>query len=189
MARQAAAQITTDHETIRQWVEERGGYPATVKRTSRGEEPGILRIDYPGYSGEQSLQRISWDKFFEKFDAQDLAFTYQTGSSRFSKLIKRETAASTGGRKGASAAKPTARARATRGTRSTGKGRAATSATARSTTGTRAAKPGRPSEKSRAGARTSNGNGRSGGGRKTATTTGRSGPNGRKSRASSSPRP
>ena len=59
------AKVTTDHEEIRKWVEERGGHPARVKGTERGESAGLLRIDYPGYSGEQRLEEITWDEFFE----------------------------------------------------------------------------------------------------------------------------
>lgn len=86
---------TTDHAEIRRWVEERGGYPATVIGTERNnDEAGVLRIDYPGYSGEGRLERISWDEFFDKFDQANLAFLYQDetkggGPSRFSKLIRR----------------------------------------------------------------------------------------------------
>ncbi|MHB9029801.1 MAG: hypothetical protein ACYC9O_13625 [Candidatus Latescibacterota bacterium] len=89
------SQITTDHETIRKWVEKRGGHPATVKGTPRkGEHAGLLRIDFPGYSGEDKLERITWEEFFEKFEESNLAFTYQeeTASgeqSRFSKLVSR----------------------------------------------------------------------------------------------------
>jgi len=72
-------------------VESRGGYPATVSGTEkRGEEAGILRIDYPGYSGEGTLERISWEDFFDKFDEEGLAFLYQDKKgSRFSKLVSR----------------------------------------------------------------------------------------------------
>lgn len=89
------AQMTTDHDEIRRWVEERGGYPATVIGTGEdGEEAGVLRIDYPGYSGQGTLERISWDEFFQKFDEADLVFLYQEetkkgGPSRFSKLAAR----------------------------------------------------------------------------------------------------
>jgi hypothetical protein len=96
MPRQSMTQgkTTTDHDVIRRWVEARGGTPATVKRTARGGEAGILRIDYPGYSGKESLTPIEWDEFFEKFDENQLAFVYQDeraggGESRFSKFIKR----------------------------------------------------------------------------------------------------
>ena len=59
------AKTTTDHKKIRQWVEERGGHPARVKGTEDKQgEGGLLRIDYKGYSGENSLEEISWDEFY-----------------------------------------------------------------------------------------------------------------------------
>jgi hypothetical protein len=85
---------TTDHEEIQRWVEERGGHPASVKGTARGDEAaGLLRIDYPGYSGEDSLREISWEEFFQKFEESNLAFLYQDNAEankgRFSKLVDR----------------------------------------------------------------------------------------------------
>jgi hypothetical protein len=85
--------VTTDHEEIRRWVEERGGNPAVVKGTeSRGS--ALLRIDYPGFSGEGKLEPVEWEEFFEIFDENNLAFLYQDrtadgGESRFSKFIDR----------------------------------------------------------------------------------------------------
>ena len=71
-------------------LEERGGFPASVKGTGDGNDPGLLRIDYPGFSGEEKLQKISWEEFFAKFDSENLAFLYQDEpDSRFSKLIDR----------------------------------------------------------------------------------------------------
>ncbi|PSL22869.1 hypothetical protein [Dyadobacter jiangsuensis] len=84
---------TCDHDTIRAWVEKRGGVPSVVKGTGKKNEgDGILRIDFPGYSGEDSLQEISWDEFFEKFDESNLEFLYQEKTadgkeSRFNKFI------------------------------------------------------------------------------------------------------
>jgi len=88
---------TTDHNKIKTWVKERGGRPAAVKGTSRGNDPGILRIDFPGYSGEDTLEPITWEQFFEKFEREQLAFLYQEETkdgeeSRFSKLTNREEA-------------------------------------------------------------------------------------------------
>lgn len=91
----AQAETTIDHEKIRQWVEARGGKPATVRSTPpEEEEAGILRIDFPGYSGEGSLEELDWEAFFDKFDQSDLAFLYQEqtesgGQSRFFKFIRR----------------------------------------------------------------------------------------------------
>lgn len=92
-----SASVTTDHEEIRRWVEDRGGSPACVKGTGGKGDVGMLRIDFPGYSGEDSLQAIDWDAWFEAFDANDLAFLHQdeTASgepSRFNKLVARDTA-------------------------------------------------------------------------------------------------
>lgn len=92
----AESNVTTDHEEIQGWVEERGGKPATVKRTGDHEDPGILRIDFPGYSGEDSLEEISWEEFFEKFEEKKLAFLYQDETadgkqSRFNKLVSRDS--------------------------------------------------------------------------------------------------
>ena len=58
----------------------------------------MLRIDFPGYA-EGSLEDISWDAFFEKFDAKRLAMLYQDETSdgqqsRFCKFVSRETAES-----------------------------------------------------------------------------------------------
>jgi hypothetical protein len=94
-----SSKTTTDHEEIKQWVEERGGNPAIVKGTEKGGS-ALLRIDYPGYSGEDTLEEISWDEFFEMFDENNLAFLYQEetqdgGESRFSKFVSRDNAEDT----------------------------------------------------------------------------------------------
>jgi hypothetical protein len=86
-----SAQTTTDHQTIRRWVDERGGRPARVKGTEGRNDPGLLRVDYPGFSGEDSLEEISWDEWFDGFDQHKLAFLHEDEKdSRFSKLISRE---------------------------------------------------------------------------------------------------
>ena len=90
------SQITTDHEKIRQWVENRKGRPATVKGTPRKKEKaGILRIDYPQDGSDTHLEEISWDDFFEKFEESQLAFLYQEFTndrkmSHFSRFIRRK---------------------------------------------------------------------------------------------------
>ena len=89
-----AAKATMDHEEIRKWVEERGGHPAAVKGTGTEEEAGLIRIDFPGYSGA-NLEPISWEEWFEKFEDKKLAFLHQDEKngheSRFFKLVSRES--------------------------------------------------------------------------------------------------
>lgn len=85
-----SATATIDHDTIQNWVEKQGGCPAHVKSTGKQDDPGILRIDFPGFSGQQSLEKISWDQFFEWFDENELALLYED-DSRFNKLVSRET--------------------------------------------------------------------------------------------------
>lgn len=88
------SKTTTDHATIRQWVEERNGQPATVEGTGDGDEPGILRIDFPEGEADPQLATIEWDDFFEKFDESGLAFLYQDQTadgelSRFCKFVNK----------------------------------------------------------------------------------------------------
>jgi hypothetical protein len=87
----------TDHEQIRRWAEQRGAKPAAVKRTHSDEDVGIIRLDFPGYSGEGTLEEIGWDEFFEKFEEGQLALVVQEKTadgkqSNFNKLVRREGA-------------------------------------------------------------------------------------------------
>lgn len=109
----AAAKATTDHELIKQWVEDHGGKPAGVRGTGGQADPGILRIELPGDGPDESLQPISWDEFFEAFEENELAFLFQADNpeSRFNKFVKRENItreqwvdSKTHGRKGSSRA-------------------------------------------------------------------------------------
>ena len=86
----AESKTTTDHEEIKSWVEARGGTP------SRVEDTNLLRIDYPGFSGEGKLEPLEWNEFFRIFDENNLAFLYQEktkdgGESRFSKFVVRDS--------------------------------------------------------------------------------------------------
>ena len=91
----ASAKTTTDHATIRKWVERHGGKPARVADTARRGEGGVLRIDFdePGGGDDDRLEAIAWDAFFEIFDDSDLAFLHSDdGDSRFNKFVAREDA-------------------------------------------------------------------------------------------------
>ena len=93
----AQANVTTDHDEIRRWAEARDAQPACVKGTGNKGDIGMLRLDFPGYGGEESLQHIGWDEWFDKFDARKLALLYQQqtaggAQSNFNKLVSRATA-------------------------------------------------------------------------------------------------
>ena len=87
------SQKTTDHDQIKSWVEERDGHPATVSDTKSGDEPGMIRIEFPNGDSD-GLEKISWEAFFDKFEESNLAFLYQEKTSngeksRFCKLVNR----------------------------------------------------------------------------------------------------
>ncbi|GAB3651055.1 hypothetical protein [Glycomyces tarimensis] len=74
--REGRSLVTTNHEVIRGWAEDRGAAPATVPGTEHDGRPGVLRFDFPGYGGDD-LEEISWDEWFTTFDERGLNFLYQ----------------------------------------------------------------------------------------------------------------
>ncbi|WP_331376634.1 hypothetical protein [Sinorhizobium chiapasense] len=85
----SASSTTIDHDTIRNWAEARDGQPARVKGATDG---GVLRIDFG--TPEDTLEKISWEEFFEIFEKNNLAFLHQDltedgQTSRFCKFIHR----------------------------------------------------------------------------------------------------
>ena len=58
------SRVLTDREEIRRWAEERNARPAAVAATESGDDPGIIRLDFPGYSGQGSLEEIEWNDWF-----------------------------------------------------------------------------------------------------------------------------
>jgi Rho termination factor, N-terminal domain len=73
--REGRSLATTHHEVIKQWAEERGGTPATVDGTEHGDHLGVLRLDFGGDS--ENLRQVSWEEWFDTFDARRLNFIYQ----------------------------------------------------------------------------------------------------------------
>jgi hypothetical protein len=63
-----SARTTTNHKTIRKWVERHKGHPALVRT---GKSGGVLRID---------------------FDESEVAFLHGEGDSRFNKFVENESA-------------------------------------------------------------------------------------------------
>ena len=62
-------------------------------RAPSDDDPGILRIDFPGGAGDERLEPTDWDAWFEKFDQSSLAFLYQEqktdgSDSTFFKLVR-----------------------------------------------------------------------------------------------------
>ena len=55
----------------------------------------MIRLDFPGFSGEPSLQAISWEEWFDGFEKNHLALVYQEKTrsgqkSNFNKLVSRK---------------------------------------------------------------------------------------------------
>jgi hypothetical protein len=85
---------THNHQTIREWAEQRGGVPARVMGTEINGDAGILRIHFPKFSKNEELQEISWEDFFNDFEKDRLDFLYQDHKtngeqSTFYKLVTR----------------------------------------------------------------------------------------------------
>lgn len=74
--REGRSLVTTDHDVIRQWADARDAKPATVPGTEHDGHLGVLRLDFPGYGGDD-LRSVSWDEWFRTFDARNLNFIYQ----------------------------------------------------------------------------------------------------------------
>ena len=57
----------------------------------------MIRIDFPDFSGGESLERIEWDEWFQQFDESKLAFLYRDirhkdgELDRFNKLVSRNS--------------------------------------------------------------------------------------------------
>jgi hypothetical protein len=96
MASDSDTRATTDHDEIRRWAEEHDGVPATARGTSDAGGPGVLTLDIEGYgAGEDQLEHIDWDAWFDKFEESELAFLYQAQKasgedSTFFKLVSRD---------------------------------------------------------------------------------------------------
>ncbi len=87
---------TTDHDEIRQWVEQHDGKPVSVRGTGDDADAGVLRFDFPGGTGDDAFEELSWEDWFEKFDQNGLALLYQQqkadgSDSTFFRLVSRDS--------------------------------------------------------------------------------------------------
>jgi hypothetical protein len=115
MASRNSSRVLTDHDEIRRWAEERDARPSAVQKTHTDDNVGIIRLDFPGYSGENSLEEIEWDEWFDKFDDNNLVLIVQDQiaegeTSNFNKIVSRDSVESSG--KSRSRAKKSTSARA-----------------------------------------------------------------------------
>ena len=82
---------TDNHDTIREWVEEREGRPALVEGVvDKGKEGKMLRIDFLDNSKDEGLDDMPWKQFFNIFEESNLEFIYQekTSEGKLSKFCK-----------------------------------------------------------------------------------------------------
>ncbi|MBK6265581.1 hypothetical protein JKA74_11080 [Marivirga sp. S37H4] len=85
---------TTDRNTIKKWADARDGQPAIIKGTE-SDNVGVLRIHFPKESdNNEEFKPIPWDKFFDVFEARELALLYQEKKengeqSTFHKFVNR----------------------------------------------------------------------------------------------------
>jgi hypothetical protein len=91
----SSSKTTTDLKKIKKWAEEREGKPSKVKGTEANKGGGVLRINFPGYSGEDTLEEISWEEWYQVFEDRGLEFLYQEETSggkesRFFKLVNKQ---------------------------------------------------------------------------------------------------
>ncbi len=76
---------TTDHTEIKEWVEKNGGRPEVFDHPGATGDTVGLRISFPGsadtelLSSDSQPKYISWEKFLELFEEQELAFIYEDG--------------------------------------------------------------------------------------------------------------
>jgi hypothetical protein len=63
---------TTNHEEIRNWIEEHNGIPAISEHA-----PGEIRLAIRFGDITPPYERISWEEFFDRFESSNIAFRYE----------------------------------------------------------------------------------------------------------------
>ena len=83
--------ITIDPDTIRAWVEERGGEPMKKRGTGHSTmDPAILAVTFPG-TDDQSLEPLSWEDWLAQLDEQELAAVMQgEGADSMVKIVRKD---------------------------------------------------------------------------------------------------
>ncbi len=74
MVANTSSRITTEHDAIRRWAEERGAKPVLAAK-SDGQRASV-GLEFHG-SRDTLSREISWDEWFHRFDKSKLALLYQ----------------------------------------------------------------------------------------------------------------
>lgn len=69
----STVKFTIDHDEIREWAEQRGGVPATIRGSASDDGPGILCIALPIASVRTNLLALTWEEFFAALESNELA--------------------------------------------------------------------------------------------------------------------
>ena len=86
----ADSKTTTDHATIKKWIEDRNGAPAKVASTDGGDG-AIIRVYFEQKVENSDLEKIGWDAWFKEFDRSKLALLHSTeAGNTFNKLVSRD---------------------------------------------------------------------------------------------------
>ncbi len=88
---------TTDHAVIKDWAEKRGATPCAsylAQPHPLDDQMSVLEFVFPGNDSSE-LVPITWEQFFEQFDAQGLTMVYQehrlSGErSNFCRIVRRQ---------------------------------------------------------------------------------------------------
>jgi hypothetical protein len=94
MVANTSSRVTTNHDAIRRWAEERGAKPVLAGKSDG--KPACVRLEFPD-SRDTSLREIGWEEWFQRFDKSKLALLYQQQTadgerSSFCEIVRREKA-------------------------------------------------------------------------------------------------
>lgn len=81
------SRTTIDHDEIKAWAKSHNAEPAVVEPEGEAET-SILRFKIA--NDPQELDTITWDHFFDIFEANKLALVHQGDATTFNKFVSRE---------------------------------------------------------------------------------------------------
>ena len=83
--------ITTDPDTIRAWVGERGGEPMKKRGTGHSTmDPAILGVAFPA-TDDPSLEPLGWEAWLAQLDEQEFAAVMQDeGADSTVKIVRKD---------------------------------------------------------------------------------------------------